>query len=302
MKMRMIAAWVVALAVLGPGVAARGRAQGPGLPRPADPNQIEGERRAVRVKLRARVASLRAEVEWLQIEHDLERAVAKAVINGEGRANADSKKGEFIRQTAVLNEKKLELEDLEAEYRESGSPARPKDRLTAAGVDPAITRVSTVPALSAGSCVDPDRQDCVPILDPVADAGTAPCCVYPPTEAELWRELCGSKQFGASSAARRPLWMMSTAVKVGETVDACKVYPLAGPCRLVHCHYKGVVSFHQVSLWGAPIPSCRLEPRDAVVYLDKDHLVRCGGPADGHPSHRGRGDGPAVEADTGGVP
>ena len=62
-------------------------------------------------------------------------------------------------------------------------------------------------------------------------------------------------------------------------LDPCKVYPLAGPCQLVHCHYKCTV-YYEESYWADyPIPFNHNEQRVEVVYIDKDHLRRCGGPA-----------------------
>ncbi len=67
--------------------------------------------------------------------------------------------------------------------------------------------------------------------------------------------------------------------KIGEKVDPCKIYPLAGPCQLVHCHYKCTVYFDELYWADYPIPFNHRKARVEVVYIDKDHLRRCGGPA-----------------------
>ena len=60
--------------------------------------------------------------------------------------------------------------------------------------------------------------------------------------------------------------------KIGEKVDPCKVYPLAGPCQLVHCHYKCSVYFDELYWSDYPIPFNHRKARVEVVFIDKDHL------------------------------
>ena len=67
--------------------------------------------------------------------------------------------------------------------------------------------------------------------------------------------------------------------KIGEKVDPCKIYPLAGPCQLVHCHYKCTVYYDELYWSDYPIPFNHVDHKVEVVYIDKDHLRRCGGPA-----------------------
>ena len=66
--------------------------------------------------------------------------------------------------------------------------------------------------------------------------------------------------------------------KIGEKIDPCKVYPLAGPCQLVHCHYKCTVYYDELYWSDYPIPFNHVDHKVEVVYFDKDHLRRCGGP------------------------
>ena len=64
-----------------------------------------------------------------------------------------------------------------------------------------------------------------------------------------------------------------------DRIDDCKVYPLVGPARLHHCHYKCTVYYDKIlrSYW--PIPFTHNDQSQEVVYIDKDHLIRCTGPA-----------------------
>ena len=62
--------------------------------------------------------------------------------------------------------------------------------------------------------------------------------------------------------------------KIGHKVDPVKVYPLAGPCQLVHCHYNCTVYYDEISWSDYPIPFNHVDHKVEVVYIDKDHLRR----------------------------
>ena len=66
--------------------------------------------------------------------------------------------------------------------------------------------------------------------------------------------------------------------KIGDKVDPVKIYPLAGACQLVHCHYKCTVYYDEAYWSDYPIPFNHVDHRVEVVYFDKDHLRRAGGP------------------------
>jgi hypothetical protein len=57
-----------------------------------------------------------------------------------------------------------------------------------------------------------------------------------------------------------------------------KIYPLAGPAQLVHCHYKCTVYFDELYWSDYPIPFHHRDHRIEVVYIDKDYLRRAAGP------------------------
>jgi len=124
-----------------------------------------------------------------------------------------------------------------------------------------------------------EERDRVPILDPIPAENPPGVCLDPPSEQEVWDKVPkfknGSPVFYESQRNNVRILIE----KIGEKVDPCKVYPLAGPCQLVHCHYKCTVYFDE-SYWADyPIPFNHNTPRVEVVYIDKDHLRRCGGPA-----------------------
>jgi hypothetical protein len=268
MRRRDIAAWAVCLILASTTTSA----------------QAQASDAAARAKLRARIAAQRAEVELLRMEHEADAANLKEVLGdlrtledreaappgvaeimaaqGVGDVEAERlrkvdaeinasklkalrplverKTRDFSAKTTALLEKSLELEDLERQYREPAPAAE-------LGANPA-------PATGLG----------IPILDPVPGDPTANCCTDPPTEDEVWAKVAGSASAPTDRKGAR-----FAVEKVGEKVDPCKVYPLAGPCELVHCHYKATVTF----------PGAY---RTEVVYLDKDHLRGCVVASHGH--------------------
>ncbi len=56
--------------------------------------------------------------------------------------------------------------------------------------------------------------------------------------------------------------------KIGDRADACKVYPLAGPCQLVHRHYRCTLHYDERR-------GNEVEHSVAVIYIDKDYLRPC---------------------------
>ena len=62
-----------------------------------------------------------------------------------------------------------------------------------------------------------------------------------------------------------------------DRVDECRFYPLVGPARLHHCHYKCTVYFDKTIRSDWPIPMTFSDQSEEVVYIDHDHLIRCTG-------------------------
>ena len=55
------------------------------------------------------------------------------------------------------------------------------------------------------------------------------------------------------------------------------VYPLVGPAKLHHCHYKCTVYYTEVTRVGWPIPYTNTaEDAQEVLYIDHDHLHMVG--------------------------
>ncbi|MBX6315006.1 MAG: hypothetical protein IRY99_19140 [Isosphaeraceae bacterium] len=123
-----------------------------------------------------------------------------------------------------------------------------------------------------------EERDRVPILDPIPGEYAPPTCLDPPSEAEVWQKVPKFKNGSPPFYEVQRNNVRFLIEKIGDKVDPCKIYPLAGPCQLVHCHYKCTVYFDELYWSDYPIPFHHLSHRVEVVYIDKDHLRRCGGP------------------------
>lgn len=133
---------------------------------------------------------------------------------------------------------------------------------------------------------DIDREefdDRVPILDPIPANSTAPACLDPPSEAEVWKKVPHVRQGMPPFYEVQHNNVRILIEKIGEKVDPCKVYPLAGPCQKISCHYKCTV-YYDANYWADyPVPFRSVDHKVEVIYIDKDFLRRCAGPATATP-------------------
>jgi RNA polymerase sigma factor (sigma-70 family) len=79
-----------------------------------------------------------------------------------------------------------------------------------------------------------------------------------PTPDEIWDKFVQTRFSGRKVLIER----------IGEKTDACRVYPLAGACQLVHRHFKCTLYYDEHHGDG-------VDHRVDVVYIDKDHLQPC---------------------------
>lgn len=125
-----------------------------------------------------------------------------------------------------------------------------------------------------------ERYNRVPVLDPV-DGDVF--CVDPPSEDQVIRALPDDPAGGFAFFQETQMNNVRIVVEpMVDRLDDCKMYPLVGPCRLHHCHYKCTVYYDKTirSYW--PIPFTFTDQTEEVVYIDKDHLIRCAGPTVGY--------------------
>jgi hypothetical protein len=63
--------------------------------------------------------------------------------------------------------------------------------------------------------------------------------------------------------------------KIVDTTGECRFYPLVGSARLKKCHYKCTVHFDKTTRSDWPVPFMNVHPVQWVVYINRDHLIRC---------------------------
>lgn len=121
-----------------------------------------------------------------------------------------------------------------------------------------------------------ERYDRTPVLDPVEGDVF---CVDPPSEDQVMRSLPDTPAGGFAFIQETQMNNVRIVVEpMVDRLDECKVYPLVGPCRLHHCHYKCTVYYDKTIRAYWPIPFSHVDQTVEVVYIDKDHLIRCAGP------------------------
>ena len=117
--------------------------------------------------------------------------------------------------------------------------------------------------------------DRIPILDP-SPGHDETTCLDPPSESEAWDLLMQARKAPASFFEVQRNNVRFVIETIGQEIDPVKVYPLAGRCRLVHCHFKVMVSFNETYWSDYPIPFQKTEHCVEAIFINKDHLTRAG--------------------------
>ena len=123
-----------------------------------------------------------------------------------------------------------------------------------------------------------ERENKIPILDPIPGEFAPAACLDPPSEAQVWHKVPKFKNGCPPFYETQRNNVRILIEKIGEKIDPVKIYPLAGPAQLVHCHYKCTVYYDELYWSDYPIPFNHVDHKVEVVYIDKDHLRRAGGP------------------------
>lgn len=125
-----------------------------------------------------------------------------------------------------------------------------------------------------------ERYDKVPILDPVEGQHAPLFCQDPPSPDEVMRTLPKDTSGGwvfLAETQRNNVKIVTEPIV--DRLDEPRFYPLVGPARLHHCHYKCTVYYDLVKRSDWPIPFYFKDESVQVVYIDHDHLIRVAGPA-----------------------
>jgi hypothetical protein len=121
-----------------------------------------------------------------------------------------------------------------------------------------------------------ERYGKVPILDPVEGEHAPLFCMDPPSEDEIIRALPTNGEAGMPFIAETQINNVRMVVEpIVDRIDECRFYPMVGPAKLHHCHYKCTVYFQKVIRSSWPIPYTHSDDSIEVLYIDHDHLIRC---------------------------
>ncbi|MGQ0635898.1 MAG: hypothetical protein ACT4QC_14900 [Planctomycetaceae bacterium] len=127
-----------------------------------------------------------------------------------------------------------------------------------------------------------ERYMKAPVLDPVEGENAPLFCMDPPSPDQIMRSLPDDTEGGwpfLAETSRNNVRMVSELIV--DSLGDCRFYPMVGPARLHKCHYKCTVYFDKTIRSDWPIPFSHTDETTDVVYIDKDHLIRCAGPETG---------------------
>ncbi len=125
-----------------------------------------------------------------------------------------------------------------------------------------------------------ERYGKIPILDPVEGEHAPLFCFDYPSHDEVMRALPDNAAGGYAFLAETHLNNVKIVVEpIVDRLDECRFYPLVGPARMHHCHFKCTVYYVKTRRSDWPIPFEFHDETTDVVYIDHDHLIRCAGPA-----------------------
>ena len=128
-----------------------------------------------------------------------------------------------------------------------------------------------------------ERYGRVPVLDPVEGENAPIFCQDPPTPDQIVRALPRDPAGGVPFLAETQWNNMEVIFElIVDRLDECRQFPLAGPARQHHCHYKCTVFYDETIRSHWPIPFTHTDRTQEVVYIDKNYLIRCAGPVVGN--------------------
>ena len=124
-----------------------------------------------------------------------------------------------------------------------------------------------------------ERYERVPILGPTTSGGPA-VALDPPSDDEVMHALESARPVQGGVPF---LWekqrnnVRIIKEKIADYVDPPRFYPLIGPAKLHHAHYKCTIYFDERTTIGYPVPHT-LHDKEAieVVYIDHNHFHMVG--------------------------
>ncbi len=117
-----------------------------------------------------------------------------------------------------------------------------------------------------------------PIMPPIREGVPEPTCEDPPTEQQILRVMPRVTRGVPYVYEEFRDDYRFVVERIKDTIDPPRFYPLIGPARLHHCHYKCTVYYAETVESAYPFPFRCKKNRVQVVYIDKDHLHLYAGP------------------------
>jgi hypothetical protein len=116
---------------------------------------------------------------------------------------------------------------------------------------------------------------CTRILSPVDASEHSQQCENPPTWSDVLRLMppVAPTVPGVFGEFRHDYRLVVEQIK--DTIDNPRFYPLIGPARLHHCHYKCTVYYHRIVELNYPFLVRSETLCGQAVYIDRDHLHVC---------------------------
>jgi hypothetical protein len=117
-----------------------------------------------------------------------------------------------------------------------------------------------------------------PIMPPVRDGYPPPVCEDPPSDGEVLRAMPRVARGVPYIYEEFRDDIVIKKVKLVDTIDPPRFFPLVGPAQLHHCHWECIVYYTETVQSDYPFPTYVRKNRIQVLYIDKDHLHLYVGP------------------------
>jgi hypothetical protein len=110
------------------------------------------------------------------------------------------------------------------------------------------------------------------IMPPIREGVPEPTCEDPPSFKQVLRSMPQITRGVPYVYEEFRDDINVTVERIKDTIDPPRFYPLVGPARLHHCHYKCTIYYVETTESSYPFPFRCKKNRIQVVYIDKDHL------------------------------
>jgi hypothetical protein len=117
-----------------------------------------------------------------------------------------------------------------------------------------------------------------PLMPPTIDGYPDPTCEDKPSEREVIRAMRRVTRGVPFIFEEFRDNIRIDYERLSDYIDPPRFFPLVGPARLHHCHWKCTIYWTETIQSDYPFPTYLKKRRVEVVYIDKDHLHQYVGP------------------------